>query len=174
MTVQQTQVNRVRRVARPASVATAQATPTAAPRTIRAARSTQGMAQLAVDKEIADQLQLIATAHVAIDAAVQVQQEAEAKIEALMRKHNREGHIAHGYKATLTEAFSRTQTTIDPKQFRARAGDTNFWKAVKVGMQEAKEVLGDREIHEISKTVPAKSLGLKLKIDAVKVKAERK
>lgn len=128
----------------------------------------------AIDAELSELLQSIAQADSQIDSLVEQRDTATERIKTLMETHKRTGHLAHGYKATLAESYSRESTEIDPKQFKARVGDTDFWKTVRVNVTDARTVLSEREIGEISKTTPKKYQGMKLKVEQLKTKVERK
>lgn len=163
--------------AKPAETPSTAATPRRA--IMRRTTVTNGQAEEAVKnvarQAIIDDLKLISKNHAAIDSATASNDEAQARIEAVMKQYKFEGGITDGKLiAELVEAFSRESTTIDPQRFFNSVHADDFWAAISVSVTEAKKVLSEKELKKIATIVPPASLGMKLKIKEYKTETKRR
>lgn len=115
-------------------------------------------------REIDEQLKLISTAEHAIDDAQADIASAYRVIEEKLRAHNLTSHSNGSHFAELVEQFSRQSRTLDPKKFRAAVANDVFWDCVSVNIGKAEQHLSEKEILKISDVVPAKLMGIILKI----------
>jgi hypothetical protein len=153
-------------VAKPATSVVTHATkpaPPAAPSRLRMTSRHVSEYKNAVE-EIRGQLKLISESNAQIDSAQENIDAANAKIDALMRRHRLEQVDNGTLIAEITEQFSKQQRTIDPKKFRANVGLETFYACVSVNISKAEEHLSKRAVNEISDIVPSRSLGSTLKI----------
>ena len=123
------------------------------------------VARMQADRQaILEDLKLISESEAAIDRAQQAIEVAMARIEERMREH-RMTTIDNGDRiAEMVEGFSRQQRTIDPKKYRSKVTNDQFWGSIEVSVTKAKQFLGEKELNGISEVVSAKSLGFKLKV----------
>lgn len=124
--------------------------------------------------EINEQLQLIAKCEDEIDDASARLSEAHAKLTDLMTEARTTSYTNGKYVAEFVDTMSRASTVIDPKRFKANVADADFWKCITVSVTEARKVMTEKEIGQISKIEPAKKTGTTLKVQKVKVKVVRK
>lgn len=123
---------------------------------------------------INEQLQLIAQCEDTIDTASARLDEAHATLSKLMSEAGTTAYTNGKHVAEFVDTMSRASTTIDPKRFKANVADADFWKCISVSVTEARKVMTERELGQISKVEPAKKTGTKLKVERVKVKVTRK
>lgn len=111
---------------------------------------------------------MISESDEAIDRAVEAKEAAIARIEERMRLHKLPVIDNGKLIAELTETFTRQSRTIDPKKFRSKVTNTQFWDSIDVSVSKAKAFLGEKELNGISDVVPAKSLGYSVKVREMK------
>ena len=127
--------------------------------------------RLAQDREacLAD-LKLISESDEAIDRAIDAKEAAIARIEERMRLHKLPVIDNGKLIAELAESFTRQSRTIDPKKYRSKVTNAQFWESIDVSVAKAKGFLGEKELNGISEVVPAKSLGFSVKVREMKGK----
>ena len=151
--------------------ATPDATPTATAPARRLRVTSDRLQRLAEDRQaILEDLKLISDAEGAIDRAQQTIDASVARIEAKMRDHNLPVMDNGTLIAEIKETFTRQQRTLDPKKFRSKVTNAQFWDCIEVSVSKASAYLGDKELNSIADVVPAKSLGYSLKIKPLKAK----
>lgn len=119
---------------------------------------------------IEEQMKLIANAEAEIDAAQERLQAAHEEVERLMRSANMSSHDNGVYVASIAEQFSRQQTYVDPKKFRAKVAAEDFWSCVSVEVGKAKGIMGVKEFMAIADIKESQSLGYKFSIKPSKAK----
>ncbi len=129
--------------------------------------------RLKEDREaIYEQLKSISECDEAIDRAMSLKEAALAKVEELMRE-NRIEVIDNGKLiAELAEGFTRQSRTIDPRKFRTKVTNDQFWGSIEVSVTKAKQFLGEKELNGISDVVPSQSTGFHLKVREFKTKGK--
>jgi hypothetical protein len=144
------------------------------PSTVRAPNlrvTSERAGRLAADRQaIMDDLKLISESDDAIDRAQAAKEAAIARIEERMRDHRLPTVDNGKLIAELSEHFTRQGITIDPRKFKAKVTNDQFWGSIKVSVTEARQLLGEKELLGISDVVPATSLGFSVKIRELKKK----
>lgn len=109
-------------------------------------------------------LKLISESFEAIDRAQAEIEAAREIIDATMRAHRLDVVENGKLLAEIVEKFTKQSRTVDPKKFRAKVHNDDFFKAISVTIAAAEQLLGEKELNEVCDVVRAKSLGHVLEI----------
>lgn len=109
-------------------------------------------------------LQLISNIEVEMsDLNVSLKENME-ELEELMQEHRLSEVSAGKAHAALVRPAGKTQNIIDVKKFFKAVDEDDFFSAVSVLVTKAKELLGQKELDKITRSIPGKLGEEKLKI----------
>ncbi len=133
----------------------------------RIRRVTRGATQKAnprAESRAKELLQLISNLEEEIGGLQYALKENLEELETVMKG----GKLSEVSEGKATAAFVRSsgkaQNIIDPKKFFNKVDEEDFFAAVTISVTKAKDLLGQKELDKITKTIPAKPGDEKLKI----------
>lgn len=151
----------VRKPATPAQAPTRRLNLSSAART---AGPTEKAKQEAARASIREALQAMATNNAKLDKIVDENAKLTEQIAALMADSGVSLVLWSGLIAEYAERFGRPSREVNPKQFKAKVADKDFWAAVKIPVGAAEKLLSAAELNKIVTTTPAASLGKSISI----------
>ena len=135
------------------------------PRASRIRRVRPGADKTSPQKTRAKELlQLISNIEIEMSDLNVALKENMEELEELMQEHRLSEVSAGKAHAALVRPAGKTQNIIDVKKFFKAVDEDDFFSAVSVLVTKAKELLGQKELDKITRSIPGKLGEEKLKI----------
>lgn len=116
------------------------------------------------EKRAKELLQLISNIEIEMSDLNVALKENMEELEELMQEHRLSEVSAGKAHAALVRPAGKTQNIIDVKKFFKAVDEDDFFSAVSVLVTKAKELLGQKELDKITRSIPGKLGDEKLKI----------
>ena len=115
-------------------------------------------------QRVVDDLKSISEVEEQIDALTEQLNVLHARVETSMRDARLSTVEGSTKIAEMRESFSRQSITIDPRKYRNKVTQADFWASIEVSVTAARKIMAEKELLGISDVVPAKSLGTRLSV----------